>query len=105
MFEANRAWRRRPRLKKLFLFLALAALVAAAVLRVRYGGGQPYVDLSTTPLLAEQALDNTKQGAKIEWLTRRKAFVRFMLPKYKKRRIVEEYEQSLTHEPGPKLGG
>jgi sugar lactone lactonase YvrE len=50
-------------LKKLFLFLALAALVAAAVLRVRYGGGQPYVDLSTTPLLAEQALEEVLQYA------------------------------------------
>ena len=48
-------------MKKLFLFLALAALVAAAVLRVRYGGGQPYVDLSTTPLLAEQALEEVLQ--------------------------------------------
>ena len=50
-------------MKKLFLFLALAALVAAAVLRVRYGGGQPYVDLSTTPLLAEQALEEVLQYA------------------------------------------
>ena len=50
-------------MKKLVLFLALAALVAAAILRVRYGGGQPYVDLSTTPLLAEQALEEVLQYA------------------------------------------
>jgi NAD(P)-dependent dehydrogenase (short-subunit alcohol dehydrogenase family) len=60
---------------------------------------------TVTPWLAEQALENTKQGAKIAWLTRRKAFMRFMLPKYKNRRIVEEYEESLKHEPGPKLSG
>jgi sugar lactone lactonase YvrE len=50
-------------LKKLLLFLALVALVSAAVLRVRYGGGQPYVDLSTTPLLPEQALEEVLQYA------------------------------------------
>ena len=50
-------------MKKLLLFLALTALVAAAILRVRYGGGQPYVDLSTTPLLAEQALEEVLQYA------------------------------------------
>jgi len=60
---------------------------------------------TVTPWLAEQALANTRQGASIEWLTRGKAFIRFMLPKYKKRRIVEEYEESLTHDPGPKLSG
>jgi sugar lactone lactonase YvrE len=43
-------------LKKLLLYLVVIGLVAAAVLRVRYGGGEPYADLSTTPLLAEQAL-------------------------------------------------
>jgi len=59
---------------------------------------------TVTPWLAEQALENTRQGAKIEWLTRRKAFLRFMLPQYKNRRIVEEYEESLQHDPGPKLG-
>ena len=60
---------------------------------------------TVTPWLAEQALANTKQGASIEWLTRRKAMIRFMLPKYKKRRIVEEYEASLDHVPGPKVSG
>ena len=35
------------------------------------------------------------------WLTRGKAIKRFLLPSYRKRNIVDEYEQSLTHDPGP----
>jgi hypothetical protein len=38
---------------------------------------------------------------KIEWLTRSKAIVRFLVPSYRKRRIVEEYEESLIAAPGP----
>ena len=60
---------------------------------------------TVTPWLAEQALLNDKQGATIAWLTRRKAFIRFMLPKYGKRRIVEDYEASLDHDPSPKVAG
>ncbi len=56
---------------------------------------------TVTPWLAEQALANTRQGAKIAWLTRRKAMLRFLLPKYRQRNIVDEYEQSLRHQPGP----
>jgi sugar lactone lactonase YvrE len=44
-------------LKRLLLFLLVGGLVLAAVLRLRFGGGEPYVDLSTTPLLGEQALE------------------------------------------------
>lgn len=56
---------------------------------------------TVTPWLAEQALANDKQGARIAWLTRRKAFIRFIVPKYRKRRIVEEYEQGLSEAIGP----
>lgn len=56
---------------------------------------------TVTPWLAEQALANDEQGAKIAWLTRGKAIKRFLSPSYRKRQIVEEYEQSLGHEPGP----
>ena len=58
---------------------------------------------TVTPWLAEQALANTRQGANIAWLTRGKAMIRFILPKYRKRNIVDEYEQSLDHAPGPKV--
>jgi len=44
-------------LKNLLLFLLVLGLAAAAALRLRYGGGQPYDDLSTTPLLVEAALE------------------------------------------------
>jgi len=58
---------------------------------------------TVTPWLAAQALDNERHGARIEWLTRRKVFVRFLLPSYGKRRIVEEYESTLTATPGPRV--
>ena len=44
-------------MKKLLLLLLVVALVGAGVLRLRYGGGQPYPDLSTTPLLPEGRLE------------------------------------------------
>jgi sugar lactone lactonase YvrE len=44
-------------LKSFLLFIAAIALVGAAMLRVRYGGGDPYPDLSTSPLLAESGLE------------------------------------------------
>lgn len=44
-------------MKNFLLFLLLLGLAVAAVLRLRYGGGEPYGDLSTTPLLAEEALE------------------------------------------------
>jgi len=48
---------------------------------------------TVTPWLAEQALANEKQGARIEWLTKGKAMRRFLLPGYKNRHIVEDYEK------------
>ena len=44
-------------MKNFLIFLFVIALIVSAVLRLRYGGGQPYDDLSTTPLLVEQALE------------------------------------------------
>jgi sugar lactone lactonase YvrE len=38
-------------LKNIFLFLLAISLILVATLRVRYGGGDPYQDLSTAPLL------------------------------------------------------
>ena len=39
------------------LTLLLLTIVATITLRVRYGGGEPYPDLSTTPLIHEAALE------------------------------------------------
>lgn len=47
---------------------------------------------TVTPWLAEQALANQKQGARIAWLTRGKALRRFLSPGYRRRRLVEEFE-------------
>lgn len=44
-------------MRNLLLFLLVIALAAAIVLRVRYGGGDPYVDLSTSPILGDDALE------------------------------------------------
>jgi len=44
-------------LKQFLLFLLLVSLLAAAILRVRYGGGEPYPDLSTPPVLNDDALE------------------------------------------------
>ncbi len=44
-------------MKKFLLLLLILAIVATIVLRVRYGGGEPYPDLTTTPLLAESRLE------------------------------------------------
>jgi len=44
-------------LRNFLLSLLIIAILAAIVLRVRYGGGEPYPDLSTTPLLDEAALE------------------------------------------------
>lgn len=44
-------------MKKVILFLLLLAVVLAAVLRVRYGGGDDYPDLTGTPELAETRLE------------------------------------------------
>ena len=44
-------------MKHFLLFLLVLSLIAAAALRIRYGGGDPYPDLSTPPLLNEDALE------------------------------------------------
>lgn len=49
---------------------------------------------TVTPWLAEQALENEKNGAQIQWLTRGKALWRFLSPAYGKRDIVGEYEKA-----------
>jgi NAD(P)-dependent dehydrogenase (short-subunit alcohol dehydrogenase family) len=47
---------------------------------------------SVTPWLAEQALANRSQGAKIAWLTRGKALRRFLSAPFNKRDLISELE-------------
>lgn len=49
---------------------------------------------TVTPWLARAAIENTKQGAKIAWLTRGKAIRRFLAAPFVKRNIVSEFEAS-----------
>ena len=44
-------------MKKFLLVLLIVTLALAIALRVRYGGGEPYPDLSTEPLIEESALE------------------------------------------------
>lgn len=44
-------------MRHFLLFLLVFSVIAAIVLRVRYGGGEPYPDLTTAPLLQEAALE------------------------------------------------
>lgn len=44
-------------MKKFIQFLLIILLVLVVILRVRYGGGEPYRDLSTSPLIEETALE------------------------------------------------
>ena len=44
-------------MKKLLLFLLILALILTTVAWLRYGGGQSYPNLSTSPILAEDALE------------------------------------------------
>ena len=44
-------------MKKVLLFLLLLAIVMAAVLRVRYGGGEAFIDKTSTPLLDASAVE------------------------------------------------
>lgn len=44
-------------MKKLVLVLLIITFVLGVVLRVRYGGGEPYRDLSTEPLIEQSALE------------------------------------------------
>jgi sugar lactone lactonase YvrE len=43
--------------KKILLFLLVLLVVLMITVRIRYGGGQPYADLSTTPILNNNALE------------------------------------------------
>ena len=44
-------------MKKILLFLIVLAMLGTTILWVRYGGGAPYPDLSTTPVLDSSALE------------------------------------------------
>ncbi len=44
-------------MKKFILFLLIIMVVLVVILHVRYGGGEPYRDLSTSPLIEETALE------------------------------------------------
>ncbi len=44
-------------MKKLLLLLLILAIAAITTARLRYGGGEPYPDLSTTPLLGQASLE------------------------------------------------
>ncbi len=44
-------------MKKILLFLLLIVILLLAAARVRYGGGEPYPDLTTTPRLDASALE------------------------------------------------
>ena len=46
---------------------------------------------TVTPYLAEQVLKNTKQGAKIDWLTDEKAQQRFADDNYLERDLLSEF--------------
>jgi NAD(P)-dependent dehydrogenase (short-subunit alcohol dehydrogenase family) len=54
-----------------------------------------------TPWLAGQALDNTRQGARIEWLTRGKAALRFLGAAFRRRDIISPYEQAMDAGSAP----
>ena len=53
----NCSWGRVTSLRNFLLFLLALTLVAAIILRVRYGGGDPYPDLSASPLLNDSQLE------------------------------------------------
>ena len=44
-------------MKKLLIFLLTLLVVAAVILHVRYGGGEPYPDLSTPPRIDASRLE------------------------------------------------
>lgn len=44
-------------MKQFFLFLIAVIIVASIVLRVRYGGGEPYPDLTDSPLIDASSLE------------------------------------------------
>ncbi len=44
-------------MKKILLFLLILALILTITAWIRYGGGDPYPDLSTSPILGENAIE------------------------------------------------
>jgi len=44
-------------MKKILLFLLILVVVLAIAARIRYGGGESYADLTTTPLIGDDALE------------------------------------------------
>ena len=44
-------------MKKILLLIVIMALITTVAAWLRYGGGQPYTDLSTSPVMAESALE------------------------------------------------
>ena len=44
-------------MRHFLIFLLVFTLLSALVLRIRYGGGEPYEDVSTAPILPESALE------------------------------------------------
>lgn len=49
---------------------------------------------TVTPWLAREALENERQGAQIQWLTRGKAMKRFATAFFRKRTVVSDFEAS-----------
>lgn len=45
-------------MKKILLFILILALILMVTARIRYGGGQAYPDLSTTPLISDSAVES-----------------------------------------------
>ena len=43
-------------MKKILLFLLILIIAIIIVVGIRYGGGEPYPDLSSTPMLSDDAL-------------------------------------------------
>ena len=52
---------------------------------------------TVTPYLAEQVLGNTKNGARIQWLTRRNIFWRFLTASFNKRDLFEGLDNPTRH--------
>lgn len=52
---------------------------------------------TVTPYLAEQVLSNTKNGTRIQWLTRRNVFWRFLTASFNKRDLFEGMDNPTSH--------
>ena len=44
-------------MKKVVLFILFLAVILAAIVRIRYGGGEPYRDLTSTPIINDDQLE------------------------------------------------